>query len=182
MSYSRNFGMRSFENVVRDGRFRVPKAGTPLLIGAPVTIDTATPGFLKLATAAQAPSPGCGVVVFEHIQYKGVDTSLVTSSDAPFNRVPLAQYAQMMHGAGTKVWLRNTADAPMYDGSVRPGITIVAGTFPVVGDGLVPVGDGTWRVAADADGAGEGTALEPAWLYVEQANPDTLLVEARFTF
>lgn len=177
MSYSRNFGMRSFENVVRDGRFRVPKAGTPLLIGAPVTLDTANPGFLKLATAAQAPSPGCGAVVFEHIQHKGVDTFLTTNVDAPFNRVPLGQYAQMMHGVGVKVWLKNTTASPLYDGRVQEGNTLVGSgatpVLPTVGQYLTPSGTGTWEATSTAaDG----------WLYVEQVNPDSGLVEARFTF
>lgn len=175
MSYSRNFGMRSFENVVRDGRFRVPKTGTALLIGAPVTVDTAAAGFLKLATDQQAPTPGCGVVVFEHIQYKGVDTSLTTNMDAPFNRVPLGQYAQMMHGAGAKVWLKNTAASTLYDGRTQEAVTIISGTLPTLGQFLAPAGDGTWEVAA-AQTAAAG------WLYVEQVNPDSGLVEARFTF
>lgn len=174
MAYSRNFGMRSFENVVRDGRFRVPKSGTPLLIGAPVAVDDANPGFLRLATAAEAPSPLTGAVVFEHIQFKGVDTNLVTNHDAPFNVVPLGQYAQMMHGVGTKVWLRNTEDAPMYDGTVRSGVDVISGTFPTVGDTLVPAGDGTWRVGV--------AGTETGWLFVEQANPTSGLVEARFNF
>lgn len=176
MSYSRNFGMRSFENVVRDGRFRVPKAGTPLLIGSPVALDAANPGFLRLATAAERPSPLTGAVVFEHIQYKGVDTFLTTNVDAPFNRVPLGQYAQMMHGVGTKVWLRNTTGSALYDGRTQEAITILSGAAPVVGDGLVPAGDGTWRVAVG------GATPETAWLFVEQANPTTGLVEARFNF
>lgn len=172
MSYSRNFGMRSFENVVRDGRFRAPKSGTPFLIGSPVALDTANPGFLRLATAAEAPSPLTGVAVFEHIQYKGVDTFLTTNVDAPFNRVPLGQYTQMMHGVGVKVWLKNTTASPLYDGRTQEGVTVYAGPV-AVGDSLVPAGDGTWRV---------GTGTETGWLFVEQSNPDSGLVEARFNF
>lgn len=176
MSYSRNFGMRSFENVIRDGRFRAPKAGTPFLIGAPVALDTANPGFLRLATAAEAPSPLKGVAVFEHIQVRGVDPALTDVRDAPFNSVPLGQYTQMMHGQGVKVWLRNTTAATMYDGATRAGVTIISGAAPVVGDTLVPAGDGTWRV-----GVG-GATPETGWLFVEQANPNSGLVEARFNF
>jgi hypothetical protein len=175
MSYSRNFGMRSFENVVRDGRFRVPKTGSPLLIGAPVSIDAANPGFLRPATAAQRPSPLTGVVVFEHIQHKGVDTFLTTNVDAPFNRVPLGQYAQMVHGQGVKIWLRNTTASPLYDGRTQEGNVLYTGAV-AVGDGLVPAGDGTYRVAA------AGATPETPWLFVEQSNPDSGLVEARFNF
>jgi hypothetical protein len=174
MSYSRNFGMRGFENIVRDGRFRVPKDGTPLLIGSPVQVDFATPGFMKQAGAAEVKSPTCGVLVFEHIQFKGVDTALVTQYDAPFNQVPLGQYAQIVHGAGAKVWFKNTTDKTMYDGSTQAGVTLLTTTDLEVGDFLVPAADGTW--VASTDGATDG------WLQVEQYNSTTGLVEARFTF
>ena len=49
MSYSRYFGFRSFENIVRDARFRVPSTGTALKIGAPVQLDSAAPGRLRAA-------------------------------------------------------------------------------------------------------------------------------------
>lgn len=176
MSYSRNFGMRSFENVIRDGRFRAPKTGTPFLIGAPVALDTANPGFLRLATAAQAPSPLTGVAIFEHIQVKGVDTFLTDVRDAPFNSVPLGQYTQMMHGVGVKVWLKNTVTSTLYDGRSQAGVSIISGAAPVVGNTLVPAGDGTWRVGAT------GATTDTGWLFVEQVNPDSGLVEARFNF
>lgn len=172
MSYSRNFGMRSFENIVRDGRFRAPKTGT-LVIGAPVVLDPATPGFLKAATdAAPANSTG-GLVIFEHIVLKGVDAALSTSSDA--NTVPLGNYAQLVHGAGAKVWFRTTADKTMYDGRTQPGGSLIATTLGdlAVGDGLVPDGAGKLRKAV---------AEEARWLTIEQINTSTGLVEARFEF
>lgn len=186
MGYSRYFGMRSFENIVRDGRFRVPTTGTPFKIGAPVILDGAAPGFLKAADSAAGPGPHCGLVVFEHIQLKGVDPSLIGSHDAPFDQVPLGQYAQMIHGAGAKVWFKNVGDKTLYDGRVQTGGTLLAAGLDLAtltpGTGLVPDGAGKFRAAADADGGGAGTALEPAWLVVEQVNPTSGLVEARFTF
>lgn len=174
MSYTRNFGMRSFENIVRNARFRAPKTGTPFVIGAPVVLDPANPGFLKAAAAADAPGAG-GIILFEHIQMKGVDTAVTTTSDAPFNQVPLGQYAQIIHGGGAKVWFKNTTDKPKYDGVVTPGGSLIAGDVDdlLIGDGLVPDGAGKFRKAA---------ADEAAWLIVEQVNVSTSLVEARFTF
>lgn len=173
MSYSRNFGMRSFENIVRNGRFRAPKTGTPFNIGAPAVIDPATPGFLKAATAA-AGTANAGIVVFEHIQMKGVDVALTTTSDSPFNKVPLGEYAQLVHGPGAKVWFKNTADKTLYDGRVQGGVDfIVALNALAVGDGLVPDGAGKFR---------KSVADESAWLIVEQINAPAGLVEARFTF
>ena len=66
MSYGRNFGFRSFENIVRDGRLRVPSTGTALKIGEPVMLDTANPGKVAAATEALTPSQNAGIVVFEH--------------------------------------------------------------------------------------------------------------------
>lgn len=175
MAYSRNFGMRSFENVVRDGRFRTPRTGTPLKIGAPVTLDPSAPGFLKEAGAAATPGPNAGLVVFEHIQNKS--DALTTTSDSPYDQVPLGQYAQMMHGPGTKVWFMNTADKVLYDGRTQAAGGLLASSVDVntlaIGAGLVPDGSGKYRVAAGA---------ESAWLVVEQVNPSTGRVEARLTF
>jgi hypothetical protein len=184
MSYSRYFGMRSFENIVRTARFRVPSTGNPFKIGAPVMIDSATPGRLKAATNAAAPGANCGLAIFEHIQNKS--DALTTSHDAPYDQVPLGQYAQMIHGVGVKVWFKKVADKTLYDGRPQVGGSLLADALDLStltpGTGLVPNGAGKFRAAADADGAGAGTALEPAWLVVEQVNPSTGLVEARFTF
>lgn len=174
MAYTRNFGMRSFENIVRDGRFRVPATGTPLVIGSPVQVDPATPGYLKQAAAAAVKNYLSGVLIFEHIQYKGVDTQLVTNSDVPFNSVPLGQYAQIVHGPGAKVWFRNTAAKVKYDGTTQAAGTLLDLTDIEVGDFLVPAASGQW--VTSADGATDG------WLQVEQYNSTTGVVEARFTF
>lgn len=171
MSYSRNFGFRSFENIVRNGRFRTPATGTALVIGAPVIIDTATPGFLKPATAGAALGLG-GVVVYEHIQLKGVDTSLVGTAD--FQSVPLGQYAQIVHGPGAKVWFKNTAAKTLYDGRTIPAGALIPASGLAVGDGLTPDGSGKFKKATP------GT--DPVWLVIEQINATTGSVEARFTF
>jgi hypothetical protein len=177
MAYTRNFGMRGFENVIRDGRFRVPATGNPLVIGSPVQLDSANPGRLVQCAAAAVPGQNAGVVVFEHIIYRS-DT-LVTHIDAPYDTVPLGQYAQMMHGPGAKVWFRNTAAKTLYDGRVRAAVTPVAGNLTtfVPGDTLAVAAGGTWAKSATAP-----------WFVIEQVVvPDPAvntvgLVEARFIF
>lgn len=175
MSYHRSFGMRSFENIVRDGRFRTP-SGTAYVIGAPVTADPDVPGFLKPAAAGAAPGPTSGVAVFEHIQYQGIDTALNTSSDMP--TIPGGRYAQMVHGQGAKVWFRNTPDKTLYDGRTQDNPALLAASVDVTtlkaGDGLTPDGAGKYK---KANGTTDGV-----WLTVEQANASTLVVEARFNF
>lgn len=174
MGYTRFFGMRSFENIVRDGRFRTP-AGSNWLIGTPVTIDPANAGFLKEATADEAPSAVCGVLVFEHIQMPGLDPALSTGADMV--TVPGGRYAQMVHGAGAKVWFKNVDDEVLYDGRPLVGGALLADSVDVsalaLGTGLSP--DGAGKYAATGVG-------DVAWLTVEQVNPSTGLVEARFNF
>lgn len=181
MPYTRNFGMRGFENVVRTGRFRVPttadatgdgQEGGLFLIGTAVALDPANPGFLKRPSAAQTPTPLCGVVVYEHIQRMGVDPYTSTALD--FEVVPAGQYAQVLRGPGTKVWFKNTETAISYDGKSRAGRSLVAGLGATptvsVGDFLTVTATGTYE---------EGTAAN-GWFVVEQVQGD--LVEARFTF
>lgn len=182
MPYTRNFGMRSFENVVRTARFRVPAApnafsgdgseGGLALIGTAVMLDAANPGFLKRPDANEVPSPACGVVVYEHIQRMGSDPFTTTALD--FEVVPAGQYAQVMRGPGVKVWFKNTESALSYDGKSRPGRDLVAGLGATpsvaVGDFLTVTADGTYT---------EGNATN-GWFLVEQVQGD--LVECRFTF
>lgn len=188
MGYTRNFGMRSFENVVRNGRFRVPPAGAAnaipndagsvdgeVLIGTAVVIDPDNPGFVRRPTAGQAPGPHCGLVVYEHIQWKGTDPALTTSRD--FETVPNGQYVQIMRGPGTKVWFKNTTAKTLYDGRSQPGRELVdadalSGATPslTVGDYLTVTADGTFVEGTRDDG----------WFIVEQIDGDT--VECRFTF
>lgn len=181
MAYSRYFGMRSFENVVRDGRFRVPSTGTPFKIGAPVMLDPDNAGRLKAATEAVDPGQNCGLVVFEHIQNKA--DALTTQYDSPHDEVPLGQYAQMMHGAGTKVWFKNHAAKTMYDGRTQAAGTLLHSSVDLStlkpGDGLVPDGGGLFR---KTDGSATADVGGKAWLVVEQVNPTTGRVDARLTF
>jgi hypothetical protein len=172
MGYSRNFGFRSFENIVRDGRFRTA-AGSAHVIGAPVVLDANTPGFLEAAGAGVAPGPAAGVVVYEHLLPTEIKQ---TYSDV--NTVPGGAYAQIVHGQGTKVWFKNTAQKTMYDGDVHAAAGLLAASVVVAnlapGDQLTPDGSGKFKV-------GNGTT-DGAWLVVEQANSSTGVVEARFTF
>jgi hypothetical protein len=165
MSYSRNFGMRSFENIVRDARFRTP-VGSTILIGSPIMIDPAAPGFVKAATSAAPVGSGCGVAVYEHIIPAGVDPVLADLSAYPFTTVPANQYVQMVHGPGTKVWFKNTAAHTGYDGRVRLAGTLILGSVNIStllpGDGLTPNGDGTYKKA-------NGTT-DAVWLTIEQVN------------
>lgn len=175
MAYSRNFGFRSFENIVRDGRNKVPATGNPFLIGTAVTVDGTN--TLVRPSANAAPTQLSGVVVYEHIQYQGTDPFLQSPNDAPYTTVPLGRFAQMVHGIGVKVYFKNTADQPLYDGRIITGQSLVAGlgiATPTiaVGDYLTPAADGTWVEGSSSNG----------WFLVEQVNNAAGLCEARFLF
>lgn len=174
MGYHRSFGMRSFENIVRVARFRTP-ANVTFVIGEPVMLDSANPGRLKAATAGVAPGANTGIVVFEHIQMQGIDAMLNTNSDLA--TVPAGRYAQMVHGPGTKVWFKNAADKTLYDGRTQDNPALLASSINLntlaPGDGLTPDGSSKFKKSSGGDGV---------WLIVEQVNPSTGVVEARFTF
>lgn len=180
MSYTRNFGFRDLSNIVRDGRNQVPTglSGADVngfLIGTAVTVDPANAGKLKRPAAAAAPTALSGFVLYEHIQFQGVDPFLTTQYDAPFIYAPQGRYAQMVHGLGVKVWLRNTGALPLYDGRTQPGATLVSTDLSTVavGDNLTTNADGTWSKAVSAS---------TSWMVVESVNSTTGLVEARLTF
>jgi hypothetical protein len=175
MAYTRNFGFRSFENIVRSGRFKTPASGA-LVIGAPVIIDSAAPGYMKAATAGVAPNGSAGVVVYEHIQVKGVDPLLY--GDGDFSTAPLNAFAQIVRGPGIKVWLKATAAKTLYDGRTLAAYSpwtgsTTAGDYAVGGQ-LTPDGSGKWKAA---NGTTDGN-----WLTIESVNTSTGVVEVRFNF
>jgi hypothetical protein len=179
VSYTRNFGFRDLTAIIRDGRNKVPTGlsgadASGYLIGTAVAVDPANAGQLKRPGAAVAPTALSGIVVYEHIQFQGVDPFLTTQYDAPFIFAPQGRFAQMVHGPGVKVWFKNTSALPLYDGRNQAGATLVASVGSIsVGDNLTPAADGTWAKATDA---------ATAWMTVESVNATTGLVEARLTF
>lgn len=183
MSYTRNFGFRDTTGIIRDGRNKVPGSGLSgpdaggFLIGTCAVVDAAHPGQLVRPTSGDAPTPLSGIVVYEHIQFQGVDPFLTTQYDPPFQVAPLGRFAQLIHGLGVKIWLKNTADKPLYDGRVQTGQSMVTGlgiATPTiaVGDYIGVGSNGLW-IESDADSA---------WAQVEYVNNTTGLCEARLTF
>jgi hypothetical protein len=181
VSYTRAFGFRDLTAIVREGRFQVPTGlsgadANGYLIGTAVTADPANPGLLKRPAADAAPTALSGIVVYEHIQFQGVDPFLTTPLDPPFIYAPMGRYAQVVRGNGVKVWLKNTTTLPLYDGRSQAGLTMVTTSLGsvAVGDSLTPSGsNGQWK---------KSTVAGTEWLTVTSVNATTGLVEARFTF
>jgi hypothetical protein len=174
MGYSRSFGFRSFENIVRRGREKTPTSGS-IKIGAPITIDPAAPGKVK-AAAAGASTAGAGVAVYEHVQAKGLDAAVAGTAD--FDAVPANQFVQRVSGKGVKVWLKNSAAKTLADGRVIPANNLLAGSVVLgslaLGAQLTPDGSGAFKVA---NGTTDGN-----WLTVESVNTTTGVVEATLNF
>lgn len=185
MSYGRNFAFRSTpKGAERAGRYFLDDSSRP--IGVPVVLSGNSDAVgrlgVELATGAQdKPAPGTGgVLVYEHIQYIGVDPGLTTYSD--LDTAPAGQPVQVINGTTVKVAFTNTEDDTFLTRTNYPTPRVMvagAGATPTleVGDFLTPgVGndeDGYWAETADAD---------EAWLVVTYIDNDTGLVEARFNF
>lgn len=158
MSYTRNFGFRGFENIVRIGRYRT---ASELEIGAAV-VGVPADGTIAKADNTSEKDLG-GVLVYEHLNSAGHDPATFLPDDA--HTAPSGAYAQIVHGPGVKVWMKNSAT-----------VTLLTGTAPAAGDYLAPGSTaGTWTKAADA---------ASGWLVVESVSGSgaTLSVEARFVF
>jgi hypothetical protein len=185
MSYGRNFEFRvTPRQGERAGRYYLDDTAQP--IGAPVVLsgDTDDLGRLgvELATGAQAkPAPGTGgILVFEHIQFTGVDPAENTYSD--FDTAPAGKAVQVVNGTTVKVAFKNTEDTGFL---VRTGYPAARTMVDEVGATVgVEVGDFlTPGVGNDTDGywAKTETAAN-AWLIVTAVNTTTGEVEARLNF
>jgi hypothetical protein len=168
---TRNFGMRRFTNLVREGRFRAP-AATELRLGTLVEIDPGDTDRIREADGTSGVAVGgsgdvrtdlCGILWYEHDsqtfndpRFGGAAGLLPQDLDtAPPNRM-----VQVLHGPGVKVWLRNTAENTAEPGlnfePVRAAVQMVdglGGATPVVvvGDLLGwNASSDDWEVTTDA--------------------------------
>lgn len=133
---TRNFGMRRFTNTVREGRFRGIASGTELRLGTLVEIDASDTDRIRQAVSVAISASGntavelCGILWYEHDSqsYEGVAAGTLIND---FDTAPNGRMVQVLHGKGTKVWLRNTAANTTEPGlnyeSERDAVTMVTG-------------------------------------------------------
>lgn len=164
---TRNFGMRRFTNLVREGRFRAPATGTELMLGTLVQIDAADTDRIQQADADLGDGVGiggggdvrqnlCGILWYEHDSQTfnspafGGAAGLLPQD---LNTAPNGRMVQVLHGPGTKVWLRNTVldatEPGLNYASDRPAVTMVDSIGTVSVDDLLgwdPLG--YWKVTA----------------------------------
>lgn len=165
---TRNFGMRRFTNLVREGRFRAPASGTELRLGTCVEIDSSDTDRVRQATAAAISGGGDTTTDFVGILWYEHDSQ--TFNSPPFggaagqlpqdlDTAPNGRMVQVLHGPGAKVWFRNTEENTTEPGlnydATRAAVTMVdglGGATPSVevGDLLGWNTSGYWAVTTTA--------------------------------
>lgn len=160
---TRNFGMRRFTNLVREGRFR--NGATELRLGTLVEIDGSDADLIRQATTGGVAIGGsgnsvtdlCGILWYEHDSqtfnspaFGGAAGQLPQDLDT----APAGRMVQVLHGKGAKVWLRNTAEDTTEAGlnypNERAAVTMVNSIGTVaVGDLLGWDPTGYWDVTTD---------------------------------
>lgn len=192
MSSNRNFEFRvPPRSGQRAGRYSIAKDGDPILIGAPIAVQTGEAlneldhPIVELQTGAVAPVAGLhGICVFEFKGaegWAGDDPYLVTYSDK--DSAPAGAAVQLVSGDTVKVCLRNTNDQLFLNTRTYEGRNMVGegagGATPNlnVGDFLTPGAgtdeDGYWATTDDRDNA---------WMVVTGVDDARGEVEARLLF
>ncbi len=118
---TRNFGMRRFTNLVREGRFRAPASGTELRLGTMVEVDPGDVDRIREANATSGVAIGgsddvrtatCGILWYEHDSQTFNDPRFGGAAGLlpqDLDTAPNGRMVQVLSGPGVKVWLRNTA-------------------------------------------------------------------------
>lgn len=184
---TRNFGMRRFTNLVREGRFRAP-AAADLRLGTLVEIDPADTDRVMEASATAIGGAGdvrlnlCGILWYEHDAATYNDPRFggaVGSLPMDLDTAPRGRMVQVLHGPGAKVWLRNTeantAEPGLHFTPVRAAVTMVNGigiATPTVIVGTLLGWDATNNYYTAT------TAPEEAFLRCTHVYPDGKTIDA----
>lgn len=188
---TRNFGMRRFTNLVREGRFRAP-AAADLRLGTAVEPDTTSTTDPQELRQANATAPDntlggtgitglIGALWYEHDSqsYEGAAAGTLMQD---YDTAPRGRMVQLLHGAGAKVWFRNTEAS-----TTEPGLN-----FPSARSEVIMVAalghDGAGDLAVDNllawdDGNGywaETAVLAEAVFRVTYADNDLGVCDAEF--
>ena len=165
---TRNFGMRRFTNLVREGRFRGLASGTELRLGTLVEVDPNDTSRIRQAVDVAIGGAGnvqtdlCGILWYEHDSqtYEGAAAGTLIND---YDTAPNGRMVQVLHGKGAKVWFRNTAENTTEPGlnypATRSAVTMVTGlggATPTVEVGELLGWNNTskaWEVTTDTDHA-----------------------------
>lgn len=130
-NYGPAFGFRKSDESVRrtEGRYRTPATGSTLLQGTCVEIDPSNAGFLRVGAANVKARTGiCGLLTQEEAEFRTIYESLVIDTYA-LSATYKNTLSVVTNGAGTKIWLKNTAAITQVDGRPQiPAITMFVTT------------------------------------------------------
>jgi hypothetical protein len=150
---TRNFGIRRFTNLVRESRYRAP-AATELRLGIAVEPDpgnsddpqtvreVAAGGSIDNTLGGAGILGLVGILWYEHDSqtYEGAAAGNLLQD---YDTAPAGRMVQVLHGAGAKVWFRNTELDTTEPGlnfpASRAAVTMVTNLGP----------DGTGDLASD---------------------------------
>ena len=180
---TRNFGFRRMTtNTVREGRYRTAAASS-LRLGTAVEVNLTTPTEIQEvadnstgAVGADVKNALVGILWYEH-DAQTLEGRAAGSLNVDLDTAPAGRLVQMVHGPGTKVWLRNTdldtTEPGLNYPATRAAVTMVTG----LGAAGVSVGDNlgwddatsTWTVT---------TTPEEAILVVTSVDDTLKILEA----
>ena len=137
---TRNFGIRRFTNLVREGRLRAP-AGSSLRLGILVEQNPSAPGEIREADGTSGVAVGgsgsvqasnCGILWYEHDAQTYNDPAFGGAAGQlpqDLDTAPGGRMVQVLSGKGAKIWLRNTAQDTTEPGlnfpATRAAVTMV---------------------------------------------------------
>lgn len=168
--YGLNFGfLRSDESSrsAAEGRFKTP-VGSSLLLGTMVEIDPDNVGYLKQSGANPDLVTGYTGLLLQELDFeRSIYESDVASIDSFQKGVAKPnRLAVITSGAGTKIWLRNTAGQNRVDGRVISPRTMV--TSPeTLSVGATLAWNGTRWAASSTNPMMRVTAVQPSKLLIE---------------
>lgn len=145
---TRNFGMRRFTNLVREGRLRAP-SDADLTLGSGVSQNETTTTEVEVMPAGVSNGGGgidgklVGALWYEHDSQTYNDPAWGGAAGGlrqDLDTAPRTRMVQVLHGPGAKVWFRNTeADTTEpglnYD-ATRTEVEIVNGLGTDFGDSV----------------------------------------------
>lgn len=164
---TRNFGMRRFTNLVREGRLR-SAAGSSLRLGIMVEQNPGTPAEIREADGTSgAAIGGSGSVLNSNVGILWYEHDAQTYNTPAFggaagllpqdlDTAPAGRLVQVLSGKGVKIWLRNTALDTTEPGlnfpAERAAVTMVNNIAGLTVGDLLGWDDGStfWDATVDA--------------------------------
>jgi hypothetical protein len=169
--YGLNFGFRRSDESMStaEGRFKTPVGGSALKLGTAVEIDPASEGYVKTSATATTPRTGFHGLLVQEDAHLFDYYARPWKDSADLGVATKNTLCIIRSGAGTKVWLKNTAQTTSGDGTVTAAVNMFTQGSIAVGDTL------TWNGTLWVE-ATPGTAEWMKVTHVETGYLEAVLV------